>query len=114
MKQVILDTDFILSCLTWKVDIKSELRRILDCNFEICILDKTIDELKNKKGEALALELIKNFTVLTTARDKPVDDLIGNFPEAIVATQDKELKEKLKKRKIPVITIRQKKYLILQ
>jgi rRNA-processing protein FCF1 len=31
----------------------------------------------------------------------------------MVATQDKKLKEKLKKARIPVITIRQQKYLII-
>jgi len=114
MKTIILDTDFILTSVKFKIDIEEQLKQLCDFNFKISYLDKTIDELKNKPNEKLAKTIISNFNIIKTTRNKPVDDLILNISDnnTIVATQDKELKEKLKKGKIAVITIRQKKYLV--
>ena len=115
MYKIILDTDFLLTSLKFKVDLISEIERILDFKYKIFVIDKTLDELKNKKLEKLALELIKRFNIIETKKDKIVDDLILELKDdnIIVATQDKELKKKLKREKIPIITIRQKKYLII-
>lgn len=116
MRKIILDTDFLLTSLRFKVDIITEINRICDFNYKIFIIDKTIDELKDKKFGKLAIEIIKRFEVIETKKDKIADELILelNDNEIIVATQDKEFKKKLKREKIPIITIRQKKYLILQ
>lgn len=116
MVNIVLDTDFLLSSIEFKVDIFTELKRICNFPYQIAILDKTLEELENKKNSKLALSLIKskNLNIITTKRDKIVDDLLLEQKNIIVATQDKELKEKLKKRKLPVITIRQKKYLIME
>lgn len=111
MKQIILDTDFIIFAADNKIDIKSELERICDFSFEICLLDRTLDELEGKPLARLAKALVANFRVIETTRDRPVDDLLLAMDEIIVVTQDKELKEKLKKRNIPVITTRQRKFL---
>ncbi|MBI2499186.1 hypothetical protein HYV88_03000 [Candidatus Woesearchaeota archaeon] len=114
MKTIILDTDFILTSVKFKIDIKEQLKQLCDFNFNISYLDKTLDELKNKPNENLAKTLISNFNIIKTTRDKSVDELILDISNSntIIATQDKELKEKLKKGKIAVITIRQKKYLV--
>ena len=111
MKRVVLDTDFILEALKNRIDVKVELARIIDYNYEICVLDRTIDELKGKKGEKLALTFIESFKVIGTTRDRSVDELLLDLDDIVVATQDKELKEKLKNRNIAIITIRQKKFL---
>lgn len=113
MIKVVLDTDFLLKSLEYKIRIFKELSRILDFQFTVSILDKTLDELKGKKFEKLALKFIKsnNIHIIETKKDKKVDDLLLEIPNITVATQDKELKEKLKKGKISVITIRQKRYL---
>lgn len=111
--KIILDTDFIINAVKNRIDITSELKRILDINFTINILDQTLEELKNKPLEKLVLQIIKSkdINIIKTKKDKTVDDLILiQKPPFIVGTQDRGLKEKLKKAKIPVITIRQKKY----
>lgn len=112
MIKIILDTDFLLCSLRFRISLTEELRRILDDSFEIYILDKTIDELKGKKDSKLALEFIKKFRILKTSKNLPFDDLVMNFRGYTIATQDKALKEKLKKANFGVITIRQKRYLI--
>ncbi len=111
MKRIVLDTDFILEALKNRIDVKVELARIMDYNYEICVLDRTLDELKGKKGEKLARTFIEGLKIIETSRDKSVDELLFGLNDIIVATQDRELKEKLKNRDIAVITIRQRKFL---
>ena len=115
MRKIILDTNIMLSKA--KIDIFSELARICDFNYEVCVLDKTLNELKNKANSKLALELIKSKSVqiIKTERDKSVDELLLDLAETdndmIVVTQDAELKRELKKKGIKIITIRQNQYL---
>src|SRR3989344_8018120 len=106
MKRIVLDTDFILEALKNRIDVKVELARIMDYNYEICVLDRTIDELKGKKGEKLARTFIESLKIIETSRDKSVDELLFGLNDIIVATQDRGLKEKLKNRDIAIITIR--------
>lgn len=113
MKVIVFDTSFLLTAIKFKIDIFNELRRICDFKFRLAIIDKTLDELKNKKEEKLILNLIKNINIIKTKKNKNVDNLILNLDkDYIIATQDKELKDKLKEQKKGIITIRQKKYLI--
>ena len=127
MKQVILDTNFLLIPYQFKVDIFSEIDRILETKYKICILDKTIQELnnlvekikgKNKKAAQLALKLIehKKPEIIKSEIDY-VDKAIlkiVNKKTHIVATQDKELKKALQAKGIPIIVLRQKRYLQLK
>jgi len=124
MKTIILDTNFLLIPSQFKIDIFSEIDRICDFNYEIFILDKTIDEIKkiikeqrgkHKKAAKIALALIerKRIKKIKTNEDLDVDSLLLKQKNAIIATQDIELKRKLKKNRIKIITLRQKKYLAL-
>ena len=127
MKQVILDTNFLLIPYQFKVDIFSEIDRILDTRYQICILDKTIQELnklveksrgKNKKAAEFALRLIEhqNPEIIKT-EIAYVDKAILNIAKKqthIIATQDKELKKELQAKGIPIIVLRQKRYLQLK
>ena len=117
MYKIIIDTDILLHCVTNKVDIFSELNRICDFSFKIYMIDQSLNELKNKKNAKLALNLIKNrVEIIETGKNKTVDDLILDLdmPNLIVCTNDAKLKEKLKKRNIPIITLRQGKYLVIK
>lgn len=109
--KIILDTNIILYALRFKIDIFSELERICDFPYKICILDKTLEELRDKT----ALELLKqkNVNIIKTSSSENVDDLIVKLADedTIVVTQDKELKKRLKQKKIRVLIIRKKKYL---
>ena len=114
MQKIILDTSFILTALKFKVDIFSELNRICDFEYELYILDKTLDELKGKKLGKIAGEIIKqrNIKIIKTDKGK-VDELLLE-QDGIVATQDIELKRLLKEKNKKIITIRQRKFLILE
>ncbi|MCK5107446.1 MAG: hypothetical protein KAQ83_01850 [Nanoarchaeota archaeon] len=136
MTKILLDTNFILLPFTLKVDIFTELKRIID-NPEIIILDLIVLELEKiarlDKGsdgraakatlsylEKMPLKVKKTVKHLKTANSlskiSSVDDKIVEFAAKngyLVATQDKLLKEKLKNRDIKIITLRQKKHLII-
>ena len=125
MKYILLDTSFLVSCAEFKIDFFSELKRICNFNFEIAILDKVLEEIDKiinrgrKEGKmarlAKTILLTKRITVLPTAGRKSVDKILLEKAgdKYLVATQDAGLKKLLKKKKQPVIMIRQKKHLVL-
>jgi hypothetical protein len=118
MKRVILDTNFLLAIGQFGIDVFSELERICDFPYKVFVLDKTIGELnkvlttggKDKAAAKLALSLVKEKVEVIRTSDGYVDDILVQLANGdnIVATQDKELKDRIKTR---VITIKQKKYL---
>lgn len=128
MRRIILDTNFLLIPLQFNIDVFSEIRRIADFNYNLCIIDKTIDELeqiiktskkqKYRKQAKMAIALLdsEDISKIKTKKDKIVDDHILDIVKKtdIVATQDIELKRKLRKKDINIITLRQKRYLVLQ
>lgn len=124
MKTIIADTNFLIDCANNKIDIHTELGRVLDESYEVAILDRTLDELeklqqeKGKKGASAKLVktiiMTKPFvTIMTTGGhvDKLLLQRAG--PEVIIATADREIKKKLREKKLPVIVVRQKKKLAI-
>ncbi|QQG38861.1 MAG: hypothetical protein HYS32_00100 [Candidatus Woesearchaeota archaeon] len=112
MKEVILDTNFLVEIIKNKIDLKQELTRVIDETYQVFILDKTIEEIKKLKNiYKIALELIKKIRIIETDKSY-VDDLLVEFSKKgyIIATQDKLLKKRLKR---PIIIMKQKKYLEL-
>ena len=122
--KILLDTNFIMIPAQFKVDIYSEIKRIMVVPYELYVLDKTLTELdviietsrgRDKASAKLAkaiLEARKPKTLKTTSKDY-VDKLILSLTGYIVATQDRELRAELKRKGIKTIVLRQKKYLIL-
>ncbi|MEM4260211.1 MAG: DNA-binding protein [Candidatus Woesearchaeota archaeon] len=121
---MILDTNFLLIPSEFNVDIFSELKRIINENFDIFLYQSTFNELNNiiekernkyKKAAKIALMLIKqkNLKTLPNSLNLTVDEAIieNSIETDIVCTQDIELKKKLKQKKIRVITLKRKKYL---
>jgi len=121
-KRIILDTNFLLAIGQFNVDIFSELERICDFPYTVNVLDKTIDELnkiiktpgkKNKAEAKLALAIIKDRVKVLKSEGSFVDDILVSLADknTIIATQDKELKKRIKTR---IITMKQKKYLAFE
>ena len=114
-KIIVMDTDFLLRCAAEKIDIKREIQRICDYPHTLAIVDKTEQEIKGKPKEKMVMSMLE---LLQPKRiesiNKDVDDsILKTKKEWWVATQDKELKRKLKKLGRTIITIRQKKYLTI-
>lgn len=122
MVRVLLDTNFLMIPGTLNVDIIKEVARVCDFKYQLCVLEASIEELnklaigatKEAKQAKLALTLIKHAKFKHIAGEGYVDDLIvevakeGNL---IVATQDRELKKRLKG--TPLLVLRGKRYLSL-
>lgn len=129
MQKILLDTNFLLVPAQFKVDIFSEIERICEEKCELYAPEEVVDELKklskpkNKSGAAarLALALIrkKNVNIIKrggktnkgNADAKLVELAEKELKGYIVATQDKELKTKLKEKGIKIVTLMQKSYL---
>ena len=124
MKKIFLDTNFLMSIMQFKIDIFSEIDRIIDETYTILVLDKTIQELeeiiktqktKEKKAAQFALKAvrIKNISVYETKENKDVDDILAGLSRdnnVIIATLDKDLKKRLEGK---MMVIRQKKFVEL-
>jgi rRNA-processing protein FCF1 len=126
MKKIILDTNFLLIPFTEKVDIFDEIDRIVEESYELFIIDTSLQELKkiheeqkgkSKEAAKLALELVKKHPIefLSGISDHVDDDIVAlcKKDDYYVATQDKELKKKVKDLKRSIIILRQKNHLEL-
>ena len=132
---VLLDTNVLLIPGQFGVDIFSELQGICDFPYEVAVLEATVNELrgimdnktasaKDRRAARLGLQLInaKNVRVIKVERKvfKTTDKAILEFAVAgnsseqksvFVATQDKNLREKLRAKGVGVIILRQKQNL---
>jgi len=125
MKTVILDTNFLVDCLAWRVDFFTELERVLPFTYELKVVDKTLDEIDriiatakddSKIGAKLAKQVIakRRVGVILTDKKGYTDTIILKLADTdttVVATQDQGFKRRLKANGVPVVIIRQKKYL---
>ena len=112
MKQVLLDTNFIMSCARQKIDFFEQIPLM---GLEILIPKQVIHELKilskSKDGAYiredadLAMKLLNRnkFTLMKLRRndvDRGIEELAGEDKDLIIATLDKELKSKIKNSKM--------------
>ena len=123
MKQVILDTNFILTCVKQKIDF---FRDIPEMGIQIIIPTQVIEEIKRVANSTKKLKfrddaklaqviLEKNKFKQIDIRGKYVDKGLIKYakehPRLIVATLDKDIKDKITNSKL---IIRGKKKLELQ
>ncbi|MBI3037403.1 nucleotide-binding protein [Candidatus Woesearchaeota archaeon] len=133
-KTVLLDTNFLLIPGQFGVDIFAGLYGICSFQYEVCVLDATLAELdgiasdkkasaKNRRAAGLGLQLLKAKAVkvikverkVFKSTDKAILDFAAaNRDSVVVATQDKELREKLRAKGVSVVVLRQRQYLVLQ
>lgn len=109
MKLALLDTNFILTCIKQKIDFFDEIKFM---GLKILIPQQVIRELngleiQSAKFSLKLLEKNKNeFEEIDIGKghvDKKILWYAKNNPDIIVATLDKELKEKLKNKKIVIL-----------
>jgi len=117
--KIILDTNFLIDCIRFKIDLKKELAGnelfVLDAiSFEI---EKIIERGSKESALAkLALEFInKNNFKKLKSNERDVDESLISYSKEgyAIATHDKVLKDKLKKAGARIIYIRQKRYLVV-
>jgi rRNA-processing protein FCF1 len=138
--RVILDTNMLLVPGQFKIDIFTELERVIEEPYEIVILQKTFDELQkiedtgsgeDKRAAKLAKHLIqhnadgkssssqaancKGLKIIKDSSDSYVDDAIVEIAEddTVVATNDGGLKRRLLEHGVRVIYLKQQQYLTM-
>ncbi|MFH1721894.1 MAG: PIN domain-containing protein [Candidatus Altiarchaeota archaeon] len=124
-KKVVLDTNFLLIPAQFKLDIFENLDAAIPGKKIFVTPQGVIEELKSIKlsskgidgiAAKVALELIAEKHVEIIPSEGEVDDFIVEYAsenKACVATCDKELKKRLKNKGIKTVTLRCKRYLIV-
>lgn len=120
-RAVILDTNFLLIPFQFKIDIFRELEYVIEYSHSYVVSSKTIKELKKlskligKNGMAarLALKLVEanDKKIEIIENNNYVDDWIVDFAKknnAIVCTNDSELRRRLREAEIKVIAMKSK------
>jgi rRNA-processing protein FCF1 len=120
--KVILDSNAMLVPLQFKIDIFSDLERLLNRSFEVILLSPVKRELeaiarkgspKMRKNASYALKLAKKcrYVEVDFPASALTDDVIVKIAEewkSPVFTNDRKLKQRLRDISVPVIYVRQK------
>lgn len=127
MLRVILDSNFLFVPFQFHVDIFDELEALLG-RYEPIVLSTTLEELKNltkkrsvklQRQASAVFELVRRCKVVDVEK-KPgesYDDIIlrkARESKLPVATNDKELRRKLRGEGVAVIFLRQKSHLEME
>lgn len=113
MKYIVLDTNFMLSCIRKKIDFTDEIKFM---GFKILVPNEVVIELekitrtgkeKFKEESKIALNIIeRNHFEKVSLNTKNVDNGIVKFanenPEFIIASLDREIKSKIKNQKLVI------------
>lgn len=101
MKQILLDTNFIISCIKNNVDFFDHLDGE---GYSIIIPEQVLNELDKLKQESALRLLAKNKFKEIPLTGKIVDNSIIAYakknPDIIIATLDKAMQKKIKNRKM--------------
>jgi len=123
-KRVILDSNALMMCFEYSIDIEGELTRLLG-SYQIIIpifikqelerLSKKSNGKKNINAKA-ALHLIKKYDMINVNGNNADDSLVDVAQQlhAVVVTNDKELRQRLKDVSVVVVFLRAKKILALE
>ena len=118
--KMILDTNFLISTNRFKIDVISELT-----GNELFVTEPVLEELKkiskkngkDSKAAKMSLELVKEKGLKTLeSKEKEADKSLLEYGKKgySVATQDRILRNKLKRAGVKIIFIRQKKYVVFE
>lgn len=125
--KVVLDANFFFVPSQFNVDIFEELSNLLNRRFEPILLSSTQKELaglaesapKTRKQALLALRLAQKCRLVPVDKGEAetYDDVIVRVAaewKVAVATNDRELRKRLRKIGVPVIFLRQKRRLEME
>ncbi|MEM5879169.1 MAG: PIN domain-containing protein [Candidatus Aenigmatarchaeota archaeon] len=120
MRRVFLDTNFLIDLIRFKIGLE-EIQVFLQEPIDFFILSSTLKELqtiarnKGKSGNLakVALEIVKSKGIKILETEQSPDKAFLSLADknTIIATNDSELRKKLKKLGIKTIYLRAKKYL---
>jgi rRNA-processing protein FCF1 len=118
MKDVLLDTNFLLLPHTHHLDVFSELERVIPEEHRLLVLSGTLKELtvlssggsESAVAARVALALLERKKVEVLESEGNVDEALLSYSQehknAVVCTNDRNLKKKLKEKRTPIISLR--------
>jgi len=126
--KIIIDTNFLFVPAQFRLDIFEEMTKLLGQHVEAIILSPTLQELeklakskspKTRKNATLGLEIAKKCKIVEVERKggESNDNLIVRIAtesKSPVATNDGELRRKLRKAGVAVVFLRQKSRLAVE
>ena len=126
--QILLDTNFLMVPIRFGVDLQAEIERIIEATFILITTPAVVEELKQlrksiKVGELkeidFALALAEKITIVDEilVPEEKVDDQLIRVAKregCVVATTDSELRRRLRRAGLPVIFLRQARYLVIE
>ena len=122
---VLLDTNAIFMIFEFSIDLESELTRLLGSH-KIYIPESVVNEIeiirekgkgKQKKLANPALQFIKKFPILVHSEFDSADDSIVQIAsehDAVVVTNDKELRNRLTEKNVSRVFLRGKQQLVFE
>ena len=124
-REVFIDTNFFMIPFQFNVDILEEFKRVLP-NYKLVTTSFVINELNglknNSKGKVrlaagLGLKIAQSGEIeirnVPLNKGESVDDALIRL-STVLATNDANLRKKAKKKGIPLVILRQKKYLAVE
>jgi hypothetical protein len=119
---IIFDTNFLFVPFEFTIDIISNIEHLVGKNYSFYIYEGTLSELKNiekkkdknKKFLPLITTMLSRyqFKIITSNQEYIDDQILENADKGVlIATNDKELRQKLWKIPCKVLYMRQKSYL---
>ena len=113
---VILDSNALLMVFQFRINLESELNRILG-SYEIVVpstVKKELKTLKDKHAKS-ALNFSERYRIIS-AKGNPDDSIIelAEKEKGIVMTNDRILKKRLRGKNIPVVFLRGKNHLEIE
>jgi len=121
--KVVLDSNFLMLPFQFGVDVFSELERILHVKYEVYVTDGIIRELegltrakrKERDWAKAALKMAGGLNKISSEIYDVDDELEGlASKEVLICTNDKDLKERIRGKRAPVIYLRQRKFLAIE
>lgn len=123
-KKIILDTNFLMVPGTLGIDIYTEISRITDFKYKLYLLEGSVKELwvlakgssKTAQQARLAIILADSKKVIKIKSKNYVDDELVLHAQkgAVICTNDKELKQRIRKVSGKIITVRGKSHLVIE
>ena len=123
---VVLDTNILTVPAQFGVDIFAESERVLERNIEFVVLDSVVGELEKKLEDAVrterykfrvALDLVERCSRIQSGSEvRLVDDQVLDYADktnGVIATNDRNLRERALEQGIAVLFLRGKKKLEL-
>ena len=116
MRKVLLDANFLTLPVQFHIDIFSEIKKIIP-DVRFVTITQVVNELKKMDDKAAKFGLQLLSIVEVDDEEGNADDALLSYAEknnAVVCTNDRELKKRCLNKKVPVIFMRKKKILEIQ